>query len=278
MIKIKIIITILFIVFIAFLAWRSFNKVDAFVVYDSLDNNILVEQNGDFYNIDYDDLYYYNNRVLPFTERIENYIEEAFIPVEIIMVEPLDIEINNTLLRDLNGGSQNVHDTFVQESIKKAQKNIQYGSENYINEIQETFKDDGINNVLKKIQRRDAYISNVDKTETSIIRDVWSFVKNDENLKEEFKNQLLDCVDKDGNLVCGTGVVTRITSSLFINDPEKMPKTKEMINREILDKFSKLYTGAEDKQIIKQQILNDYTEESMKKKVNDLIDEWIEHV
>lgn len=278
MIKIKIIITILFIVFIAFLAWRSFNKVDAFVVYDSLDNNILVEQNGDFYNIDYDDLYYYNNRVLPFTERLENYIEEAFIPVEIIMVEPLDIEINNTLLRDLNGGSQNVHDTFVQESIKKAQKNIQYGSENYINEIQETFKDDGINNVLKKIQRRDAYISNVDKTETSIIRDVWSFVKNDENLKEEFKNQLLDCADKDGNLVCGTGVVTRITSSLFINDPEKMPKTKEMINREILDKFSKLYTGTEDKQIIKQQILNDYTEESMKKKVNDLIDEWIEHV
>lgn len=278
MIKIKIIITILFIAFIALLAWRSFNKVDAFVVYDSFDNNILVEQNGDFYNIDYDDLYYYNNRVLPFTERIENYIEEAFIPVEIVMAEPLNIEINNTLLRDLNGGSQNVHDTFVQESIKKAQKNIQHGSENYINEIQETFKDDGINNVLKKIQRRDAYISNVDKTETGIIRDVWSFVKNDENLKEDFKDQLLDCIDKDGNLVCGTGVVTRITSSLFINDPEKMPKTKEMINQEILNKFSKLYTGTEDKQIIKQQILNDYTEESMKKKVNDLIDEWIEHV
>lgn len=273
---IKAIVAILFIVFFVFLVWRYSNRIDAFVVYDSFDNNILVKQNGDFYNIDYDDLYYYNNRILPFTERIENYIEETFIPVEIIMLEPLNIEIDNTLLHDLNGGSQNVHDTFVQESIKKAQKNIYPGSENYINEIQEAFKDDKINNVLKKIQRRDAYISNVNKTETGIIRDTWSIVKNDENLKEEFKNQLLDCID--GNLVCGTGVVTRITSSLFINNPQEMPKTKEMINQEILGKFSKLYTGDEDKQVIKQQILNDYTEESMKKKVNNLIDEWIDHV
>lgn len=266
--------------FTVFLIWRILNKVKAQVKYDTFDDNLFIEENNQWYNVDYGDLFYYNTR----RHRIDNFIEDMFIPIEIIDVEPVTIgfeEIPPELIRDINGGSQNVHDTFVQETVKKAHKDMiatPYASDNFIEEINKEFKDEKISKILNKIKRRKAHVSNINKTEIDVLRDTWNAANKDENLKEEFKNQLLDCEDKDGNLVCGTGVVTRLTSSLFINNPEEMPKTKEMINQEVLNTFSKMYTGKEDKHKIKEQIMSTYPEPSMKKKVGDLIDEWIDHV
>lgn len=178
--------------------------------------------------------------------------------------------------------SQNVHDTFVQEDIKTINKNIVLPSDSVdishdqvcsqiINERED------LQYIIKKIRDRNSYVGNVDKTELDVLRDVWISGMSNENIKNDLFLQIKECEGTGSGIYCPTGVVGRLTSSMMIETPENLPKSKAMYNQEVLAKFSKLSETNDDKNNVKSIILQDYDLE-IREKISNLIDEWIDHV
>ncbi len=276
MVSNMILIGLLVLMVIVFLIIRL-NKIKASVKHDKVDNNLVIRENKTEYNLDYTDLDYYNNTIEP--APIDNFIQDMIIPVVIVDIAPTTPRIDdipNGFVRELHGGSQNVHDSFIQEKVKEINKKIPQTLGDSTGEITRYFPE--TEKIIDEINKRNSFISNINKREMDVLRHTWNIAKTDENMRNEFGYQLNSCME-NGGLVCGTGVVTRLTSSLCINDIDNIPKTKEMINREVMDKFSNLYSGnEEEKPEIKKKIMSEYKEESMRKKVGALIDEWIDFV
>lgn len=174
--------------------------------------------------------------------------------------------------------SQNVHSSTVQRSIKSKFNEISDSSESFINEISEFYLgDETVQKVLKFISQRNSSINNLDnKTETEIFSDVWKKIKNNENLKSAFCENLKDCIE-DGNVVCPTGTTSRALSTLYIEDPENYPKTESLIREEIFCKASKVRdTTLSDKDFqneITKQIKKDYIDILTENEMSSIIDE-----
>jgi len=169
--------------------------------------------------------------------------------------------------------NQNVHDTMIQDNLKNKMKTVGNTSLVSLNDIS---SDPGVISILSEISNRNAYLSNFDRTESSLILDVWS--NGDDLVKQEVINQIKDCRDSYGMLVCPTGVASRISSSLYINDPTHAPKTKEILNQEILNKFSKLYKKTQDKSYITDVIVSEYRGVYSEDKIRGIINEWVNFI
>lgn len=169
--------------------------------------------------------------------------------------------------------SQNIHDTAVMNCCKNIYKNTDKSyTDDYF--FLDQFKDKH-KNILEKIQKRDSYITNMKEREWIIVKNTWNSAS--PLAKKEFINNLEDCLEDGDNLYCPTGVVNRIVSSLYIENPESMPKTKEIFNTEILNRFSILMIE-NSKQRTRQIILEEYRNILDKDKLENIIDEWYEYI
>lgn len=150
--------------------------------------------------------------------------------------------------------NQNVHDSIVNRYVKTLYSGIEndskYDIRDTIKEIEDFSKEKGvfdkITPVLQKIVSRNSTITNLDDTnEINVLSSVWNLAKNNENIKEYLLTQLEDCVENK-YVVCPTGVVNRIVSSLAVNSPENFPKTQNIIKEEILNTTAHLRNELEN--------------------------------
>lgn len=213
------------------------------------------------------------------------------------LLDYLDFDIENQEVEIPVVDNQNTHDSFVQKTIRNtyATANLSTDGKNVVKEILKCVDNDSdVTKVLETIRNRKATISNLnDKKEMEILEEVWSTVKNDEDLKAYFITQLKDCYE-NYSTVCPTGVVTRIVSVLSIKTPEKMPRTKELITEEMLNTASKLRNNLENDEVFtklsdeeqqssfKRQLIGkyheDYSQFMTSDEISDITSEWIDEI
>ena len=155
--------------------------------------------------------------------------------------------------------SQNIHDTEVCKTIRKIFNGVDvvpasdFNANDIIREIKKYAADESdksdfdltrINNVLDKVKSRNASISNADgATEMELLATVWKesnkkYSESRENIKEMLLTQICDTYDEKGFVLCPTGFSNRIALALIVEDPERFPKTKKIIENEILETAS----------------------------------------
>ena len=170
------------------------------------------------------------------------------------------------------------------------------GTENIGNEKDERIEK--INNVLLTIKNRNSYITNVEAKEIDVLSTIWNEAnKKDNELSENIKDMLiLQIMDsyENNKVVCPTGFVNRISTSLIVDTPESFPKTKEIIQAEMLNTASKIRSDLENdtkykklndedqSKILKYKIINQYNTDYQgildKKEIDDIIKPWINYV
>ena len=152
--------------------------------------------------------------------------------------------LNN--LENLGNNNQNVHDTTVQDTIKKKYfvlknniVNTTYNINDIITyaknkkQIKHKDEEDKLKLILEEIFKRNASIINLDyATEVDILRLVW----NKEELREQIINELFDCYEPVyKHIVCPTGVITRLLNADIVINPEMSPRTIELLREEMLN-------------------------------------------
>lgn len=229
---------------------------------------------------------------------ITHYIQTPnFTPDRIVFDLPAgNVQIDN--IEDV----QNVHCNIVQKYIRKIYEDADIESSresvsdtDVIAEILEYSGDDPvIRKVLNKIQTRNSNITNVgDKTEMDLLRTIWEKANTDTNIKNFLMTQLKDC-EENGSIVCPTGVSTRLAVSTLVNDPESFPKTKDTLNKEMMNTASsirneleqdntyKALLEDEQQEFLKSSILDrysiDYKGILNENEIKDLTKSWIDHI
>jgi hypothetical protein len=214
------------------------------------------------------------------------------------LLDYLDFDLENEQVEVPIINNQNVHDSFVQKTVRSLHsgENLHNSGKNTaVKEILKTVGDDSdIKKVLEKIESRNATITNLNnKKEIDILGEVWDKAKKDEDIKAYFLTQLGDCYE-NYSVVCPTGVVTRLVSSLAVKNPEKLPRTKENVNDEMLTTASKLRQKLEDEgrflelsdeEQVKQfktkllnKYYNDYSSLMSREEINKMVDPWIDEI
>ena len=201
--------------------------------------------------------------------------EVIFEPVDIeyykdqprMLLDYIDFDLENEIVDIPQVDLQNVHDTNVQKSIRKifSDVDIVNDSVNIKQSIKEILKKaDGNPNVIdviNKIKERNSNIININnKTELEVLASVWEKVKDDPNKVDFFITNLSDSKENE-SVVCPSGVVTRIISTLALDDISKFPKTQENLNDEMMTTASKVRKTLEKE--------NNYTEEYFKEVLID---------
>lgn len=200
--------------------------------------------------------------------------------------------------------TQNVHDTTIQHQLKKTYQTIPKNSKTLFNEqeiIHQTEllgKDvETIKTVLETIKERNNKVVNFGDNEMTVLANTWK--AGDDNIKEQIINNLIDCAKDhplNTSVVCPTGVTSRIVESMYINDPETTPRTKDMYKEEMLNKASLVRNQLEqtteyDKLTDDQQSLSlqkhimdtlkqDYIDTHIlnSHQLSEFTKDWIEHV
>ena len=218
-------------------------------------------------------------------------------PTPIFNMMDFDLTEEEVLIPEID--NQNVHDSVTQQYIRNDFHNIPDSGttkddSSCIGDIKRWYDDTEINVVLNKIQSRNGTISNLNgKSELQVLATVWKQSEGDENTREYLGTMLCDCLE-NGNVVCPTGVVNRIVSATSINDPELMPKTREIIDQEMMQSAATLrdelelddsYNSlCEDEQrmLFKERLLGildeNYINVFSKKQIRQYISQWIDHV
>jgi hypothetical protein len=224
-------------------------------------------------------------------------------------INPLEMYIINEII-PVNGretrdevrrpviDTQNVHDTYVQKQLKSTYKTVKndagcnyFDEKDILNHASNLKKDTkNLGNIIKQIKDRNSSVTNFDSdNEYTILKNTW--MSGNENVKEQIINNLLDC-EEDKILVCPTGTTSRIIESTYIDNPENMPKTKDMFTTEMLSKASLIrntldssishLTDEEQSTILKRNIIksykNDYKNILSDNQINDFTKDWIDFI
>jgi len=211
--------------------------------------------------------------------------------LNLLWEHPETLDIDDTLIE---AGSQNTHDSFVQRVTKQTAK--EYLSDSALELIPIKFIEisNGISKTnLSDLQKHDAQktldvirtrnsrIYNIDKTETEVLVGVWEKSLLDDNIKTQFFIELSDCVE-NSEVVCATGVTSRLINALNINHPENMPKTKELLRAEMLQTASKIYTEMNTdpnyKNVITETLKKEYSGILTEPEIDIEISTWIDHI
>lgn len=293
---IYIVLAIIVVLFIAIVLWRKLKKKTVYTV-ERTPGKIKIKKESDVDNkkqeieIEESDLAYY--------QKLDSDINTEFKLRNLWYEQPKVTHtrnLNNTeglvldydnlpyhLLWELDEqpgvDHQNVHDTYVQNSIRNLYNNNTYQNQ-HNNQTNQIDLSPDVSHIVNKIKNRNSYISNLDNNEYNVLLDVYNQAQTNENIKENLIWQLKDCMNGD-NLYCPTGVTSRIIAALAIEHPEDLPKDKNTVNTEVLAKFSAL-TNAHpelDKHNIKDLVLSDYnSDQKTQELVDACINEWIDHV
>ena len=218
-------------------------------------------------------------------------------PAPIFNILDFDLTEGEVFIPEID--KQNVHDSTVQKFVRNGfhdtpDAETAKNESSFVGDIKRWYDDVDINIVLNKIVSRNSIISNLNgKSELQVLATVWKHTESDdEGMRDYLGVQIRDCIEDD-NVVCPTGVVTRLVSSMYINNPELLPKTKQMIDQEMMQTASTLrteletseeYTSLEEDQkreMFKDQlieILNEnYRNVLTKKEIRDHIS-WIDYI
>lgn len=296
---------IIFIIIIAYYFYSD-DKIYSITTVESkfCTNNPEIKNLTDKYNYNFikSDIQYYKQRP---TTNINT--REKTIPINNNINNRLDYDILNydldeTIVNDVlnEPDSQNIHDSYVQKKIKKdfikndkdslqisdkSNIDVKYLIDAFIkdNNLCVEYKHNRIMNIIDDIKNRNSYISNLKQKEYDILNNTWNNANY--NVKCEIINQLYDCYDSKYNtLYCPTGVSTRIIEATYIENPENYPKTKHIINQEMLNTASQLkqqnpdMEESEFKELLINTYKNDYKDLMTEKEIHNTIKDWIDYI
>ncbi len=234
-----------------------------------------------------------NNEVaeLPNNTNIQN--------IELRLIDNL----NN--LENLGNDNQNVHDTTVQDTIKKKYFELKktmvknnYDLIDIINyaknkkRINDKSEEDKLKQILEEIFKRNASIINLDyATEKEILMLVWD----KEELREQIINELFDCYEPIyKHIVCPTGVITRLLNADIVINPESSPRTIEILREEMLNiaanirnilendieynKLTELEQNIQLKGDIKEELNKTYINIISEETIQKELDTWLDYI
>lgn len=217
--------------------------------------------------------------------------------------------VYNPLLQD----PQNVHDSFINNTIsnsinniknKVTDTNLNYNDiENILNkEINKTEFDQAKRNNIKRVLENinnsnfKSVKNNMTIKEALILVFNKIYNKNDDEIKKAFisnlLNELNDCVENN-NVVCGTGIFNRIFSSINLLDEDVTVKSYDTLNTEIMNKCIAIRNKLEEtvnpnsdnfdellKNNIKEEMYNDYIKSNIltQEQLDDIMKVWIDHI
>ena len=216
-----------------------------------------------------------------------------------------DFPIHRNILID----DQNVHDTYVNNTIFNSINNIKIDSNTSnltIDEINSIIRNeldkknfDNItkNNILQVLNNINAnvtksYKNNMTLSELLVLIFNRIYSKNDENIKNTFLSNLIielnDCIENN-NIVCHTGIFNRLINSINLLDNEVNIKTYDFLNEEIMNKCIAIrntidpnISNYEDvlKNKIKIEMSKDYIESKIltQSQLDDILNIWIDHI
>jgi len=285
------------------------------------------------YVIDNTDVIYYENKQRDTINKFEKELQERGIKrsgiVQELAQEPLqdyilDELLGNNLRDEYNildfelGGrndidhnlprpdTQSVHDTNVQGTLKK----VYLGITTVSKEPNRVFRERDVlllaeqlgvdirkvSRVIAAIKGRSSIVSNYSgDQEYTVLANTWK--AGDDNVREQIVRNLADCVETTPlgtNVVCPTGVTSRIVESALINSPDLMPRTRETLIQEMLSKANAVRTRLEKEkeyqdlsdtsqsQVLKEMIMETYTRDYSgilsEEQINEHIRDWIDHI
>lgn len=204
--------------------------------------------------------------------------------------------------------SQNVHDSTIQRQLKNqysvyqkdTQENPQlvFSEQELVREAKRLGKDTNtLVKVLQTIKNRNATVHTFNgDSEMKILETTWK--AGDDNTREQILNNLIDCDEEtifgNKNVVCPTGVTSRIVESTYINNPDNTPRTKDMYREEMLNKASLIRdqlehdseftkkSDHEQSRLLKTTLLDtyqtDYNNILSIEQINDFTKDWIDHI
>jgi hypothetical protein len=216
------------------------------------------------------------------------------------VLSPLEIHIINNIIPPIPNvvDTQNVHDTNIQKQLKSRYKDLSVDNQNILfNEndiISHAFnskKDiSTLSNIIQEIKNRNSSVTNFNSdNEYTVLKNTW--MSGNDNVKDQIINNLLDC-EEDEILVCPTGTTSRIIESTYIDNPEDMPKTKDMFMTEMLSKASLIRNTLESSishldeyeqsEILKRNIIKsyntDYKDILSEDQINNFTKDWIDSI
>jgi hypothetical protein len=208
--------------------------------------------------------------------------------------------------------AQNVHDTAINRTVRKIYSTIDINqntnTDKLIKEIILYADIDKSPNDIKKIKlvldkvlERNAKITNVGgKTELELLDAIWreAAVKPEptrSNIRDMLLVQIGDTYDNHTkSVLCPTGFSNRISVALITETPELFPKTKELLNEEILESASFIRAELEDDkgymslndseqhEIFKKKLYSkltlDYRGMLSLEEIKELTAPWIDHI
>lgn len=219
------------------------------------------------------------------------------------------VNVYNPLLQD----PQNVHDSFINNTISNSINNIKNKDfdmnlnyqdiENILNnEIDKKdfnfAKRNNIKRVLENINKSNfkSIKNNLTIKEALVLVFNKIYNKNDEEIKKSFisnlLNELNDCVENN-NVVCGTGIFNRIFNSINLLDADVTVKSYDALNTEIMNKCIAIRNKLEGtvnpnsdnfdellKNNIKDEMYSDYVKSNIltQEQLDDIMKVWIDHI
>jgi hypothetical protein len=271
-----ILIILLFLAFLVVVTTLKLNLHVKNIKISKKDRKVLVDD----VEVEYSDLQHYINTRKDFENR-KSIVDFIIDPTVVIENDQMNVEIPEIINHHINTDVQNVHDNTIQKNIKGAYSEILQTQQNFdkdeiLGYVKDEAKKEKISEILDKITKRNSYVTNLNSNEVDVIKNVW-FNGND-NVKNQAILEILDCVDENNVLYCPTGVTSRIASALYINNPDKFPKTRELLNQEVITTFGKYFREIPDKELSKEKTINDYYKVYDRDTISSLVDEWIDYV
>ena len=240
-------------------------------------------------------------------DNINNYIIKD--EVEDIIEDKVE---NFPIYRPILNDNQNIHDTYVNNTIYNSINNIKTKQiiSNKINlnidEINNIIKDeinkqnfDNIkkNNIIKVLENINtnstkSYKNNMTLSELLILIFNRIYNKYDEDIQKTFLSNLIielnDCIEND-NIVCHTGIFNRLINSINLLDIDVNIKTYDFLNEEIMNKCIAIRNTLDTnipnyeeelKNKIRLEMNIDYIDTKIltQSQLDDILNIWIDHI
>lgn len=259
-----------------------------------INKSILYKQIGDLENINKFHLQEINNEEdnpILYINTINENVDIPDIPII------LHNDIFDNTIYNFNNDNQNVHDTFLNTSIKESIKYINSIPANNISNDEifniiiskcDELDKDNIKNVLLKIKNDNIKNINTEMTNYELLKKIIDniIIIENKNEKQNCYNFLItnlkDCISEENQIVCNVGIANRLIQSLSIANNGVSIKNKDLYKEEILTMIANLRNISEDN--LKQRSLDLLKEEYINTKIlqqyqlDDIINDWIDYI
>ena len=221
-----------------------------------------------------------------------------------------------TIHRNILNDDQNIHDTYINNTIsnsinnikvKSTETNLSINKINFtINEINDIIKDEldnsdlninKKNNILMVLDNINtnttkSYKNNITLSELLVL--IFNRIYNnyDITIQKIFLENLIielnNCVENN-NIVCHTGIFNRLVNSINLLDPEVNIKSYDFLNEEIMNKCISIRNALDDnimnydiilKNKIRSELNKDYVDSKIltQEQLDDILNIWIDHI